>query len=392
MTPYKKRLNPYIQRMAEDMQLRNLAESTIDAYTYHVDKFCQYFGKSADQLGPEEIREYQLYLVNEKKASWSSFNQAVCGLRFLYEVTLQRPGEVRHIPFGKRPKKLPVVLSDEEASRLFECLQHPKHRAVLLTCYAAGLRLREATHLRIADIDGDRKQLRINCGKGSKQRIVPASPRLLNELRAYWKQDRPSNYLFPGKTPDTPLSAALKGHVYVCPTCHSRKNVYNSCVDRHCPQCGGARRADWLAKTSELLLPKVNYFQVVFKPEPFPLRGTEFVRRWAMHILPKGYTRSRSYGGYHGPKRKDYWERCRALLGITDDDDPTNSSDPTESPEPSLPTCVRCKIPMVCIEQQSRPSWKQIFERDIYADPALYSPMHHIHLRTPTVNPIDDYG
>ena len=208
MTPYKKRLNPFIQRMAEDMQLRNLAESTIDAYTYHVDKFCQYFGRPADQLGPEEIRQYQLYLVKEKKVSWSSFNQAVCGLRFLYEVTLQRPWEIRHIPFGKRPKKLPVVLSDEEASRLFECLHNPKHRVVLLTCYAAGLRLREATHLRVADIDGDRKQIRINLGKGSKQRLVPASPRLLNELREYWKLDRPGNYLFPGKTPDTPLSSA----------------------------------------------------------------------------------------------------------------------------------------------------------------------------------------
>ncbi len=92
MTPYKKRMNPFIQRMVGDMQLRNLADATIDAYTYHVDKFCQFFGKPADQLGPEEIRQYQLYLVNEKKASWSSFNQAVCGLRFLYEITLQRPG------------------------------------------------------------------------------------------------------------------------------------------------------------------------------------------------------------------------------------------------------------------------------------------------------------
>ena len=129
MTPYQRRLNPYIQRMAEDMQLRNLAEATIDAYTYHVDKFCRHFGKPADQLGPEEIRQYQLYLVKEKKVSWSSFNQAVCGLRFLHEVTLQRPWEVRHIPFGKRPKKLPVVLSDEEASRLFECLHNSKHRS-----------------------------------------------------------------------------------------------------------------------------------------------------------------------------------------------------------------------------------------------------------------------
>jgi site-specific recombinase XerD len=207
MTPYQKRLNPFIQRMAEDMQLRNLADSTIDAYTYHVDKFCRHFGKSADQLGPEEIRQYQLYLVNEKKSSWSSFNQCVCGLRFLYEVTLQRPWEVRHIPFGKRPKKLPVVLSDEEASRLFQCMHNPKHRAVLLTCYATGLRLREATHLRVADIDGKRQQIHVRAGKGSKERFVPASPRLLDELREYWKIKRPNNYLFPGKTPDTPLSS-----------------------------------------------------------------------------------------------------------------------------------------------------------------------------------------
>jgi len=214
MTPYKKRMNPYIQRMVGDMQLRNLADATIDAYTYHVDKFCQFFGKPADQLGPEEIRQYQLYLVNEKKSSWSSFNQAVCGLRFLYEVTLQRNWAVRHIPFGKRPKKLPVVLSNEEASRLLQCIENPKHRAVILTCYAAGLRLRETTNLRVADIDGSRAQIRICCGKGSKERIVPASPRLLGELREYWKLTRPGNYLFPGKTPDVPLSSATVQKAY----------------------------------------------------------------------------------------------------------------------------------------------------------------------------------
>ena len=128
------------------------------------------------------------------------------------------------------------------------------------------------------------------------------------------------------------------------------------------------------------------------KPEPFSLRGTEFVRRWSMHILPKGYTRSRSYGGYHGTKRKDYLERCRVLLGITGDDDPTDSNDPTESPEPSLPTCPRCEIPMVCLEQKPRPSWKQIFQRDIYADPAIYSPMCHIQCGIPAAYPIDEYG
>ncbi|GIW83310.1 MAG: putative integrase/recombinase y4qK [Gemmatales bacterium] len=208
MTPFKKRMNGYIKRMAEDMQLRNFSPSTIDSYTYHVDKFCQHFGKTADRLGPEEIRLYQLHLVNEKKVSWSSFNQAVCGLRFLYTVTLGKDWAIKHIPFGKRPKKLPTVLSNEEACRLFECLHNPKHHAVLLTCYAAGLRLSEATHLRVADIDGDRSQLTIRHGKGRKARVVPASPRLLEALRTYWKIDRPRDFLFPGKTPDSPLSSA----------------------------------------------------------------------------------------------------------------------------------------------------------------------------------------
>ncbi len=123
---------------------------------------------------------------------------------------------------------------------------------------------------------------------------------------------------------------------------------------------------------------------------PLPLPGAEFVRRWSMHILPKGYTRSRSYGGYHGTKRKDYLQRCRELLGIMPED-LGNSGDPIEAPERTPPTCTRCKIPMECIDERARPSWKQIFERDIYADPALYSPMHHIHVRTPSVNPIDEY-
>ena len=208
MTPFQHRRKPSINRMAQDMQIRNFATSTIDSYTWHVDKFCTHFGKLPEDLGPEEIRLYQLYLVNEKKASWSSFNQAVCALRFLYEITLGKPWAIKHIPFGKRPKKLPLVLSGQEASRLIECTENLKHRMVLLTCFATGLRLAEATHLKVSDVDGQRAQIRVSCGKGSKERRVPASPRLLDELRAYWKIHRPSNYLFPGKTPNVPLSSA----------------------------------------------------------------------------------------------------------------------------------------------------------------------------------------
>ena len=208
MTPYQNRLNRYIYRMAQDMKIRNMAQSTIDAYTWHVSKFCDFFNSPPEQLGPEEVRQYQLYMVEQKKSSWSSFNQAVCGLRFLYEVTLKRNWAVRHIPFGKRPKKLPVVLSDEEAIRLIQCVDNPKHRMVLLILYATGMRLREATNLKVADVDGDRKMIRITLGKGSKERLVPASPRLLEELREYWQMDKPRNYLFPGLTADVPLSSA----------------------------------------------------------------------------------------------------------------------------------------------------------------------------------------
>jgi len=205
MKSHRKRLNGCVKRMEEDMQIRNMADATIDAYTYQVGRFCQFFEKPVEQLGPEEIRQYQLYLVNEKRLSWSTLNQAVCGIRFLYRVTLNRPWDVKHIPTARQPKKLPAVLSVREASRLFECLRYPKHRAILLICYASGLRLAEATHLRIADIDGDRRQFHIRNAKGGKDRYVPASPRLLNELRQYWRLDRPQTFLFPGKGGDVPV-------------------------------------------------------------------------------------------------------------------------------------------------------------------------------------------
>lgn len=208
MTPYQARLTPTVKRMAEEMRVRNFAQTTIDAYTFHVDKFEKHFNKSVTELGPEEIHQYQLHLVDVKKSSWSQFNQAVCGLRFLYEITLGKSWTVKHIPFGKRPKKLPTVLGDEEVRRLLTCVPFLKHRTVLTVCYAAGLRLSEAAHLKISDIDGGRSMIHIRSGKGRKDRLVPISPRLLNELREYWKRVRSTSYLFSGKTPDVPLSGA----------------------------------------------------------------------------------------------------------------------------------------------------------------------------------------
>jgi hypothetical protein len=127
------------------------------------------------------------------------------------------------------------------------------------------------------------------------------------------------------------------------------------------------------------------------RSEPFPLKGTEFVRRWTMHILPKGYTRSRAYGGYHGTKRVAYLDLCRELLGIVVDP-PVSTDDRPAEAKASGPTCPHCDVAMQCIGQQARPSWKKIFERGIYADPALYSPMHHIQSGLPNAHPIDEYG
>jgi site-specific recombinase XerD len=192
--------------MIQDLKIRNRKPSTIKAYIYHVRCFAEYFGKSPEVLGPEQVRDWQVHLVENKKVSWSSFNQAVCALRFLYDVTLPRPWPVRMIPFGKRPKTLPTVLGPDEVQTLLACTYPIKHRVILTTLYAAGLRLEEALHLVAADIDSARMLLRVACGKGAKERLVPLSPRLLETLRDYWRMYRPEKWLFPGRKPHKPLS------------------------------------------------------------------------------------------------------------------------------------------------------------------------------------------
>jgi site-specific recombinase XerD len=194
------------QRMIQDMKIRNYSPRTIEAYTRHVACFAGHFGRSPDQLGPEEIRQYQVYLVEQKKASWSAFNQAVCALRFLYGTTLRRPWPVTMIPFGKKPKTLPAVLGPEEVQRLLGCAYPLKQRVILTVLYAAGLRLDEALHLEVRDIDAARMLLRVACGKGAKERLVPMSPRLLECLRDYWRKYRVKTWLFPGSNPDRPLN------------------------------------------------------------------------------------------------------------------------------------------------------------------------------------------
>jgi len=215
MTPYKDRKCELTRRLAEDMMIRNLADSTIDAYTYHVRRFADFIEKPLERATVEDVRTFQLYLIQTKKVAYSTFNQAVCALRFFYRHTQPMPWPVTMVPFGKRPRTLPTVLSRDEIDRLLQCTPNLKHRTFLMVLYSAGLRFSEAAHLRISDIDSARMQIRVACGKGKKQRLVPLSPRLLSELRVYWKQYRPSDLLFPGKSKqktyaDTSIQKAMK--------------------------------------------------------------------------------------------------------------------------------------------------------------------------------------
>ena len=187
------------QRMIEDMQVRNLSPHTQISYVQQVSLFARYFGKSPEILSPEDIRAYQLYLTNEKKLAPGSILIAVASLRFLYKVTLHREWTFENIiPAPKKPQTLPVVLSPEEVLQFLGCVQSFKHRTILTICYAAGLRISEATRLIPTDIDSQRMVIRVDQGKGQKDRYVMLSPRLLEILRDWWRVEKPKQWLFTG--------------------------------------------------------------------------------------------------------------------------------------------------------------------------------------------------
>jgi site-specific recombinase XerD len=188
--------------MLEDLQVRNLSVHTQRSYLEQVSRFARHFDKSPAELGPEEIRAYQVYLTNEKKLAPASIVIAVSALRFLYKVTLQRQWSMDEvIPAPKKPQTLPVVLSPEEVLRFLDSVASPKHRTILTTCYAAGLRISEAVRLTSPVIDSRRMVIRIAQGKGQKDRYVMLSPKLLAILRDWWRRERPTTWLFPGERP-----------------------------------------------------------------------------------------------------------------------------------------------------------------------------------------------
>jgi site-specific recombinase XerD len=187
--------------MLEDMQLRNFSTGTQRSYIHYVEAFANYYKTSPTQLGLDEIRNYQLHLIEERKLSPQSINCFVNAVKFLYTVTLEMPWNWEQFPRLKTPERLPVILSANEVMEFLQCVGILKHRVILMLCYGSGLRIEEAVSLKIGDIDAERMLVAVRGGKGNKDRYTVLSGRLLLLLREYWKIQRPKDWLFPAIKP-----------------------------------------------------------------------------------------------------------------------------------------------------------------------------------------------
>ena len=198
------------QKMLEELQRRHYSYRTANTYIRIVRDFAAYFHRPPDKLGPEHIRQYQAHLFQSKKLSSASVSQYVSALRFFYVKTLRRHFLTEHIPFPKSPRRLPIVLSTEEVTRLIDAARNLYHRALLMTLYSTAVRRSELCRLQVSDIDSQRMMIRIH-GKGRRDRDVPLSPKLLETLRLYWRWRTPKTYLFPGRgqRADLPISANI---------------------------------------------------------------------------------------------------------------------------------------------------------------------------------------
>jgi len=191
-------VTPLRRRMLEELQRRNYSPETTRGYILAVRQFAEYFGRSPEKMGAEEVRRFQLYLLNEKKLAPGTVETRIAALRFLYKKVLKRRDlAYDDLIFPKTPEKLPVVLSQEEVKRLIEAAPNLLHRTLLMVLYSTGVRRKEASRLKVSDIDSQRQVLHIRHGKGSRDRDLPLTPKLLAALREYWRWKKPQNYLFP---------------------------------------------------------------------------------------------------------------------------------------------------------------------------------------------------
>ncbi|MDQ7840806.1 MAG: site-specific integrase [bacterium] len=201
-------------QMDNDMPLRGMADRTRESYLAAVARMAKFYRRSPDQLTDREVQAYLVHMLREEQLSWSTCNIAVQGFRFFYHKTLGRPAASFTIPGPKQPQTLPAILSADEVRRLIESTVNRKQRAVLVTTYAAGLRVSEVVRLKLRDIDSQRMSLRVEQGKGAKDRYTLLSARLLEEIRAYWRAYRPALWLFPARGGQQPMDPSTAQKIY----------------------------------------------------------------------------------------------------------------------------------------------------------------------------------
>jgi integrase/recombinase XerD len=200
-----KPISPLRQRMIDDMTARRFSEATQKDYVRNVRTFTAFLGRSPDTATSDDLRRFQLHMAQQQVSPWS-INAAIAALRFFFTVTLERPDLVRPLRIVNEPRKAPVVLSQEEVARLLEAAPGLKYKAALSIAYGAGLRVSEVANLKVSDIDSERMTLRVEQGKGQRDRYVMLSPQLLELLRDWWRASRPQVWLFPGQNPINPMT------------------------------------------------------------------------------------------------------------------------------------------------------------------------------------------
>ena len=198
--------SPLRQRMIEDMTARRFKEKVQKDYVRHVRRFAAFLGRSPDTATSEDLRRFQLHMATQQTGA-PTINSAIAALRFFFNVTLERPDLARHLTTVHKPRKAPVVLNHEEVVRLLEAAPGLKYKAAFGVAYGAGLRVSEVVALKVSDIDSKRMTLRVEQGKGQRDRYVMLSPQLLEWLREWWRAARPRAWLFPGQNPVNPMSA-----------------------------------------------------------------------------------------------------------------------------------------------------------------------------------------
>lgn len=278
------------QKMLEDMKLRRFAPSTQKLYVSAVADLAKHYNESPDLLDKEKIRKYLLYLMEERHLAWSTCNVAVAGLRFFYTQTLRWDAMQLGIPSMRSKSKLPEILSFEEIERLLKCACDLKHRAVLMTTYGAGLRVSEVVNLRIADIDSKRMTIKVRQGKGNKDRYSILSNRLLTELRIYYREYKPSLWLFHGKYNDRQLPSGTAQKMYYTAkhraglTKEGGIHTLRHCFATHLLEAGVDLRTIQSLMGHASLITTLNYLRVTSKKlaatkSPLDLIDTSDVRR-----------------------------------------------------------------------------------------------------------------